>query len=314
MCNLRKNGKRGSAGLKPDPNLLAPHFDLTFPPASNPLVPQTDCLAYLSARYRRLDLLESQETLLAINKRVNLAAMAQYRESLVPKVVGGNRARDANLKLFGAIIPHHSAIERPEDKAANAAASQDWLTLRDRLGAGMTWLQRRDLFSGNGAFLALPPQSVPDSYVSRITAKNFGPLLDLLDVAWRALDGGARRTMDALVRCALTGQPLAEAALALERSEGRISADQAGLLPILAARSVSDYATSRRTDSAAADAAEPGVEGVVSAPEAVRSPPAATRGEDVIANASQACGGPRCRLSMISYSRIFLDEQLSQQI
>ncbi|KAI7702359.1 hypothetical protein KC353_g14795 [Hortaea werneckii] len=206
----------------------------------------TDCLAYLSARYRRLDLLESQETLLAINKRVNLAAMAQYRESLVPKVVGGNRARDANLKLFGAIIPHHSAIERPEDKAANAAASQDWLTLRDRLGAGMTWLQRRDLFSGNGAFLALPPQSVPDSYVSRITAKNFGPLLDLLDVAWRALDGGARRTMDALVRCALTGQPLAEAALALERSEGRISADQAGLLPILAARRAVEPADLKR--------------------------------------------------------------------
>lgn len=66
--------------------------------------------------------------LFAIIKCSNLAAMAQYHESLVPKGVGGDRARDAQY---------------------------------------------------------------------------FGPLLDPLDVAWTALDDGARRNMDALVRLML---------------------------------------------------------------------------------------------------------------
>ena len=111
----------------------------------------------ISVVYRRLDVLESQETLFTIAKRANLAAMAQYRESLVPKGVGGNRARDANLKLFRAIFTDHSAVERPEDKATNPAASQDWFRLRNRLNEGRAWLEVRDLFGGNGAFLALPP-------------------------------------------------------------------------------------------------------------------------------------------------------------
>jgi hypothetical protein len=156
---------------------------------------------------------------LAITKRANLAAMAQYRESLAPNGVGGNRAKDANLKLFRAIFSDHHAVERPEERATNPAAYRDWIRLRDRLKEGRAWMEVRDLFGGDGAFLALPPQCVPDSHVLRIPAKSFGPFLGLLEVAWRALDNRARRTMDTLVRVALAGQPLPEAALALERPE-----------------------------------------------------------------------------------------------
>jgi hypothetical protein len=234
VSNARMNVKRGSESLVSELDLITFDPDSTSRLASNALVPQSACLASFFTIYRRLDVLESQGTLFTIAKRANLAAMAQYRESLVPKGVGRNRAGDTNLKLFRAIFPDHSAVERPEDKATNPAASQDWFRLRNRLNEGRAWLEVRDLFGGNGAFLALPPQCVPGSYVSRITAKNFGPLLGLLDVAWRALDNGARWTMDALVRYALTGQPLPIAELALERPEAGTIAAPAGLSPMLA--------------------------------------------------------------------------------
>jgi len=125
VCNLRNNSKRRSDGLTSNSNLIAPDPGLRAPFASNDLVAQSDRLSHLSVLYRRLDVLESQETLSTITKRANLAAMAQYRESLVPKGVGRNRARDANLKLFRAIFPDHSAVERPEDKTAHPTASQD---------------------------------------------------------------------------------------------------------------------------------------------------------------------------------------------
>lgn len=95
-------------------------------------------------------------------------------------------------------------------------------------------------FRRSGAFLALPPQCVPDSHVSKIPTKNFGSLLRLLDVAWRALDDRARRTMNALVRFALAEQPLPGTTLALERVEVGISAAPAGLSPMLAGWTVSD--------------------------------------------------------------------------
>jgi len=101
----------------------------------------------------------------------------------VPKGVGGNRARDANLKHFRAIFPQHVAVQSPEDKATNLAAWQDWIRLRNRSQEGRVWLTVRERFGGVGAFLALPPQCVPDSHVSKIPAKNFGLLLRLLDVA-----------------------------------------------------------------------------------------------------------------------------------
>ena len=136
VSNARANGKRGSESLVSEFKLITFDPDSTSRLASNALVPQSACLAYLSTIYRRLDVLESKETLFTITKRANLAAMAQYRESLVPKGVGGNRARDANLKIFRVIFPNHSAVQRPEDKAANPAASQDWTRLRNRLQEG----------------------------------------------------------------------------------------------------------------------------------------------------------------------------------
>jgi hypothetical protein len=179
--------------------------------------------------------------------------MAWYRQSIVPKGVGGTRARDANLKIFRAIFPHYPTLERPEE---NPAASRDWSRLRLWLMEGSTWLDVHRLFGGDAAFLALPPQCVPESHVSRLPAKHSRSLLGLLDVAWRALDGDARRTMNALVRLALAGQPLPGAALTLERSDIGIGAATAGLSPMLAGWSVPDYATEWHGDPAAARSTE----------------------------------------------------------
>ena len=110
VCNLRKDNKRGSDSSSSNSDFIAPNPDLRAPLASNALVSQSDCIARFSALYRRLDALETQETLFTITKRANLAAMAQYRESLVPKGVGGNRARDANLKIFRAIFPESRSL------------------------------------------------------------------------------------------------------------------------------------------------------------------------------------------------------------
>jgi hypothetical protein len=195
LSNASMDGKRGSESLVSEFNLIAPYHDSTSRLASNALVPQPDRLAYFSALYQRLDVLESKETLFAVIKRANLAALVQYRESLVPSDVGGNRARDANLRLFRVICPNHSTVERPEDKAVNPAASQDWIRLRNRLKEVRAWLKVRNLFGEDDAFLALPPHCVPDSHISRIPARNFSPLLGLLDVAWRVLDDCARCDM-----------------------------------------------------------------------------------------------------------------------
>jgi hypothetical protein len=315
VCNLRKDSKRGSDSLTSDSDFITPNPDLRAPLASNALVPQSDCIAHFSALYRRLDVLEIQETLFAITRRANLAAMAQYRESLVPKGAGGNRARDANLKLFRAVFPVHSAVERPEDKATNPAASRDWFRLRNRLNEGRAWLEVRNLFGGNGAFLALPPQCVPDSRVSRITAKNFGPLLGLLDVAWRALDDGARRTMDALVRYGLTGQSLPRAELALERPEAEIIAAPAGLSPMLAGWPESGCALKWSINSASAHLTEQNLEGDVNAPEVVRTTTAVTSGEEVVTNAKSSV--LKETIPVIDkgpLENVDFDERLSQQI
>lgn len=77
------------------------------------------------------------------------------------------------------------------------------------------WLEVRDLFGGVGAFLALPPQSVPDRHILRMPATTFGSWLRLLEVAWRALDTHARHTLNDLVRMSLAGQPLPDEVLAL---------------------------------------------------------------------------------------------------
>ena len=309
VSNARENGKRGSESRVSEFSLIAPHPGPTTQLAGNALVPQPDRLSYFSALYQRVDVLESKETLFAITKRVSLADMAQYRESLVPKGVGGNQARDANLKLFRSIFPNYSTIERPEDKDANPAASQGWFRLRNRLNEGRAWLKVRDLFGGDGAFLALPPPCVPDSHVSKLSDANFGPLLGLLDVAWRGLDDGARRTMNALVRFALAGQSLPDTVLALERPEVEISAAPAGLSSMLAGWSVSDHATQRSSDPAAAHLLEREAEVKMNTSEVVRGR------EDVVANAESSIA--KKNLLVVDdglLDNIDFDERLSQQI
>jgi hypothetical protein len=240
VSNARADGKRGSKTLMSGLNPITPDLSACNQLTNNATDPQSRYLAHFSTVYWRIDGLRKNETLVIIAKRANLAALAHCRESLVPKGVGGNRARDANLKLFHAIFPQHDAVERPEDKATNLAAWQDWIRLRNRLQEGKIWLEVRYHFGGVGAFLALPPQCVPDSHISKMPARTFDSLLRLLDVAWRTLDDRARQTMNALVRFALAEQPLPRTTLALEQSEVGINAAPAGLSPMLAGWSVSD--------------------------------------------------------------------------
>jgi hypothetical protein len=108
----------------------------------------------------------------------------------------------------------------------------------------------RQRFGGLGAFLALPPHCVPDRHVSKILAKNFGALLRLLDVAWRALDDRARRTMNALVSFVIEERPPPKT-LALERSEVGVGAATAGLSPMLAGWTVSGLGVEWSNDSVA---------------------------------------------------------------
>jgi hypothetical protein len=167
----------------------------------------------------------------------------------------------------------------------------------------------RELFGGDGAFLALPPHCVPDSHVSRLSATNFGPLLGLLDVAWRGLDDGARRTMNALVRFAFAGQSLPDTVLALERPEVEISAAPAGLSSMLAGWSVSDHATQWSSDPAAAHLLERDTEVKMNTPEAARGR------EEVVANAKSSIA----KKDMLVVddgllNNIDFDERLSQQI
>ena len=105
--------------------------------------------------------------------------MAQYRKGLVQEGAGKNQARDVNLYLFRAIYPGHAMIERPDDKATNPAAHNNWIRVRDRLREGRLWLEVRDLFGGVGAFLALPPQCCPDRHVVTKTSQNFRALATL---------------------------------------------------------------------------------------------------------------------------------------
>ena len=316
--NARKNSCLRSETLISDSDLIAPRQDLTVQHANNALAPRDDGLADFSSLYRHLDVLESKETLFAITKRVKLAAMARYRKSLVPEDVGGNRARDANLKLFRAVFPNHLAIERPENKATNPAAYNDWIRLRDRLKEGRAWLEVQELFGGDGAFLALPPQCVPDSHVSRMPARTFASLLGLFEVAWRALDNRARRTLDALVRLALAGQPLPGAALALEGPEVDSNTPLAGLSSMLFGWSVSDCDAQDIDDVAVSNVTEREVGGEVNVEGAARTArtiTAGTSGEEIVAVAEasvwdKAMGG----LDDDLFENVDFDEPLSQEI
>jgi hypothetical protein len=316
--NARKNRCLRSETLISDSDLIAPRQDLTVQHANNALASRDDGLAHFSSLYRHLDVLESKETLFAITKRVKLAAMARYRKSLVPEDVGGNRARDANLKLFRAVFPNHLAIERPENKATNPAAYNDWIRLRDRLKEGRAWLEVQELFGGDGAFLALPPQCVPDSHVSRMPARTFASLLGLFEVAWRALDDRARRTLDALVRLALAGQPLPGAALALERPEVDSNKPLAGLSSMLFGWSVSDCDAQDIDDVAVSNVTDREVGGEVNVEGATRTArtiTTGTSGEEIVAVAEASVWDKEMvGLDDDLFENVDFDEALSQEI
>jgi hypothetical protein len=315
VSNARIDGKRGGKVLMSGFDLTTPDLNTWSQLTNNALDPQSRYLAHARTLYRRIDTLKKNETLVIITKRANLAALAQCRESLLPKGVGGNRARDANLKLFRVIFPQHVEVERPEDRATNLAAWQDWIRLRNLSQEGKVWLAVREHFGGVGAFLALPPQCVPDSHVSKIPAKNFGLLLRLLDVAWRALDDRAKRTMNALVRFALAGRPLPETALALERSGVGISAAPAGLSPMLAGWSVYELGAQWSDVTEAARLKEREMEGELDMPQAVRTTTATSSKEQVAVIAeSIMLKGMMQAVDDGLLENVDFDERLSQQI
>jgi hypothetical protein len=192
LSNARRDGRRGGKPLQSDFDLVASHPGVDVWHATGALVPRNSGLAHFSALYQQIDVLDNKATLFSITKRVKLAAMSQYRKGLMQEGAGKRQAKDINLYLFRAIYPEHATIERPDDKATESAAHNDWIRLRDRLREGRLWLDVRDLFGGVGAFLALPPQCVPDRHVVKMQAKTFGSWLRLLDVAWQALDAHAR--------------------------------------------------------------------------------------------------------------------------
>ena len=216
VYNARRDGRRRDKPLESDFDLSAPHSGVDIWHTTSALVPRDSGLAHFSALYQQIDFIDNKANLFSITKRVNLAAMAQYRQGLVQERAGKNQARDANLYLFRAIYPDHATIERPDDKSTNSAAHNDWIRLRDRLREGRLWLEIRELFGGVGAFLALPPQCVTDRHVVKMPAKTFESWLRLLNVAWRALDVHARLTLNDLVRMSLAGKPLPEGSLMLE--------------------------------------------------------------------------------------------------
>jgi hypothetical protein len=90
---------------------------------------------------------------------MKLAAMAEYRKCLVPEGAGQKtRAGIANLNLFRVIYPNGDIITRPDEEPNISAARRDCYRLRDRLKLGRLRLEVRELFGGDGAFLALPPK------------------------------------------------------------------------------------------------------------------------------------------------------------
>jgi hypothetical protein len=129
--NARKDGMRGSGRLKSGFDLNASQPDLTGGHANNALISRDRGIAHFSTLYRHLDILDGKTTLFSIAKRAKLAAMAQYRKSILSEGAGKKQIRSATLRLFHAVWPHHDTIEKPEDKAKNPAAYADWIKLRD---------------------------------------------------------------------------------------------------------------------------------------------------------------------------------------
>ena len=173
VYNASRDGRRKVKTLESDFDLSSPHSGADIWHTTGALIPRDSGLAHFSALYQQIDVIDNEATLFSTTKRVKLAAMAQYRKGLLQEGAGKNQARDVNMYLFRAIYPDHTTIERPDDKATNSAAHNDWIRLRDRLREGRLWLDVRDLSGGASAFLALPPQCVPDRHVVKMPAKKF---------------------------------------------------------------------------------------------------------------------------------------------
>jgi hypothetical protein len=124
--------------------------------ASEAIIPQDDGLAYFSALNTNLDNLEEDGTRTSINKRMKLAAVAEYLKFLVLEGAGRkNRAGIADLYLFRAIYPNHVTIARPDEEPNISAAHRDWNRLRDWLKQRRLWIEVRDKQSSILGFVSL---------------------------------------------------------------------------------------------------------------------------------------------------------------
>jgi hypothetical protein len=109
--NSRREGRRRRENLQSDPHPGAPYFGVDVWHATRALVSYDISLAHFSNLYRQLDILDNEITLFSIAKRVQLAAMAQYRKSLLQESAGKNQAKDANRHFFHTVYPDHAMIE-----------------------------------------------------------------------------------------------------------------------------------------------------------------------------------------------------------
>jgi hypothetical protein len=128
VFNVCKDSMRGSENMDSGFDLIATHPDFTVRHANNALVPRDSDIAHFSTLYRQPDILDGKTTLFSIAKRAKLAAMAQYRKSILPGDAGKKQARSATLRLFRAVWLHHHKTEKPKDKATNPAAYTDWIS------------------------------------------------------------------------------------------------------------------------------------------------------------------------------------------
>lgn len=120
--------------------------------------------------------------------------------------------------------------------------------------------------------------------------------------------------MDALVRLALTGQPLPRVELALERSEAEIIAAPAGLSLMLAGWSEFDGTTRRSGDPATAHLTEQNVD-KINTQEVVRTTTAAISGKEVMADVEPSMRkGTMLVVDDGLLENVDFEERLSQQI
>lgn len=72
----------------------------------------------------------------------------------------------------------HAGVEKPEEIATNLAAYEGRnrrMRLGDMLKERTLWLEVRDLFGGNGAFMSLPPQRGSDKHIVESRAEALVP-------------------------------------------------------------------------------------------------------------------------------------------